>query len=325
MLASASGTAGRAKLPLPSRGRRRRSYEAVPNRLRIVPEGVEKVQGWQILDSFGVRAAQSGGCPFGSATIPPSAMKVLEVLAQLKAIPAWTQEGEEVDVEFAPGTTKEKVEELCKVNFSESAVLPDDFQALLLECAGIDCGYEIDFLGQSGQSASFLSEDELPIAIDGFGNSWNVFPPQHKSELSLVLFCCHDPPVIVCQSNGMADFLTHFRNCYDPESTPSLAQTEDAHSMRIYRDNPGRIPVSEARLHSDPEISEFASTLPDHYYFYDFRNPKHGDGFTWAYGREPFPTCKRSGVGWLVGISPGSKSNSGSEEKKSFLQRLFGR
>ena len=79
----------------------------------------------------------------------------------------------------------------------------------------------------------------LPIAADGYGNFWVVDLTPDSTEFGPIFYACHDAPIILYQSDSLADFLTElFKMC----SPPHESLIDDVHEDRLYhvwRTNPG--------------------------------------------------------------------------------------
>lgn len=86
--------------------------------------------------------------------------------------------------------------------------LPPELDSLLAVTAGLDLDYPISLCAAlGGQDLSNLSPHAIPLWEDGFGNSWNLDCDAPPSDAYLIVFACHDPPVVMFQCSTLTEFL----------------------------------------------------------------------------------------------------------------------
>lgn len=191
-------------------------------------------------------------------------------------------EGEPLEIDFAPPASPEKIDEIER---EVKAKLPTDYRQLLQECAGMDNAYlETDF---TGDTMSLGMEEMLPhmvpFATDGCGNFFVVDILPTQEEEAKVFFVCHDPPAMVFVCQGMATWLGLFRSaCSGEMTTRDLNWLMEAATFEAYRNAKHPLTHESMLASGDPELREFAESLPEECEAVDLRRPKIGDGFAWS-------------------------------------------
>lgn len=92
---------------------------------------------------------------------------------------------------------------------------------------------------------------------------------------------CHDPPVLLKQSETIGEFL---HEVFRTATSPNESLVDDVHEDRlhdVWRSNPRELSFEQA---SDREsaLSEFASGLGEGFTFFDLRQAPVGMGFAWG-------------------------------------------
>lgn len=137
----------------------------------------------------------------------------------------------------------------------------------------------VDFSGRSLGPAFGLQEvvpSCIPIAHDGFGNFWVVDVARGDGDSSPVYFACHDAPVLLVQSDTLADFCGELVRMVEP---PHASLIDDVHEDRLFdvwRKNPGSIPHAEALVSPDEAIRAFAASLDERFVLVDLRGARSG-------------------------------------------------
>jgi hypothetical protein len=138
----------------------------------------------------------------------------------------------------------------------------------------------------SGVDGGFGLEEVFPhafsVAGDGCGNFWVVDLTRESKSWEPIFFACHDPPVIVYQTDSLAHFIEDALKGGNP---PWHSEIEDVHgtlTTRIWRENPGVLSFEECVDSTDADLRAFAQSLDASYEFVDLRAPKLGDGFSWG-------------------------------------------
>jgi hypothetical protein len=125
-------------------------------------------------------------------------------------------------VEILPGLSDDEITKIKNVNGLDD----DQFRELidlLRVTRGINAGYEFDFTGLTEAAGKFdigkngmAIWDAVDIGSDGCGNTWigEIF----NGRIQHYLFLCHDPSIIVYESETLSGFLqrlftTNRRKC----------------------------------------------------------------------------------------------------------------
>lgn len=145
-------------------------------------------------------------------------------LEQLKAIlpeQYVTEDGDEYKVELKPGLTDQQMEELTRQ--LPSGYIPAEIKELLQFASGFEFSgmEEITFDRYGYFGMDMLFPNSIELAGDGFGNFW-VLGIDSKGNWGNVFFACHDPAVIVKQSDNLAEFVRQFMNLESMEQIPTL-------------------------------------------------------------------------------------------------------
>lgn len=251
-------------------------------------------------------------------------MTIEEAIARARAGPFemdFDDGVEPFEFDFEPALTMAQLDEVRREFCPTGIELPKDFLHMATLCGGLGCEYEFSLKGHTyGQFVSDAMPNAIAIALDGFGNSWNIDLKPTQKELSSIYYVCHDPPVICFQCLGLAQFVNELCNCYVRPFESKIRDVEDGLSMGIYRENLDLLPRSVASTSTDPELADFAISLPDDYVVYDFRNPTTGSGFTWAHSREQIGMVIRHPQLMLFGIP----AQTPTKPKRSIIKRLLG-
>jgi hypothetical protein len=174
----------------------------------------------------------------------------------------------------------------------------------------------IDFSGANLFGLEDIFPNNVPILGDGEGNFWIIDIRQDTGFWGKVFFVCHDPPVIVIQSQNLREFLTQILESFQPPYRNALAQIKEDAINRIVKSDPYLMDVKQARLSTDVVLSEFAWQLPDTFKVVDLRTAKTGAGFSyWESGKAT--KVQRCGVELIFGIDD--------RQKAGFFNRLLGK
>jgi hypothetical protein len=166
--------------------------------------------------------------------------------------------------------------------------LPGELRAVLSYCSGIDeCLDGIDFTGASMEfEAKDVFPNGLPIAGDEFGNFWVLDLTPQTIESAPVFFSCHDPPVILYQSENLASFLSEAFRLYTPPYKSLIDDVADDKLFNVWRKNPDVMDQPTGAASTDAQLRSFALGLPSHFQIVDLRKVAPGMGFSWGrYGR----------------------------------------
>ncbi len=138
---------------------------------------------------------------------------------------------------------------------------------------------EINFADFHG----FGLEDAFPhakeLAIDGYGNSWVADLTSESNTFAPIFFSCHDPPVIVYQTDSLLHFIREMvRGSRSPRSS-EIANVHEGLATRIWRENPCALSRSQCLAIKCHDIG-YTEKCHDIGYRY---NPEDGE----SYGRSP--------------------------------------
>ena len=241
----------------------------------------------------------------------------LKVLESALGEPFAAPDGGHGRIELLEPATPAEIEDLER---ELPGRLPQEIRALLARCRGLELlGHQVLFCESSwGQHLEGTGRWQVHVLPDVFGNSWYV-DVQSDGAWGPVLFVCHDPPVLLYQSNDLAGFLSVLLDSYRPGGSSTLrAVYEDERG--IWPGNPLARPVEEARASHDSTLREFAVTLPDGSLVADLRECTVGSGIVWGcFG--PRTELRRHGDDLLLAmIHP-----AGVDQGKGLFSRLFGR
>jgi cell wall assembly regulator SMI1 len=244
-------------------------------------------------------------------------MKPLEIIQRARGAKYVDNDGRPKTLELLPPLS---AQELASLQAMLPCPLPADVRDLFAFSRGFsDSPSPLEGVDCSGLALadSFGNEEvfpcPIPIAGDGFGNFWVVDLTSRSTSWGPIFFACHDPPVIVFQTDGLAHFIEEVLRLCDSPQTSGITRVSDEAAMKIWRENPGVL-SREAAVHSaDPELNSFAESLDETFVLVDLRKARCGDGFSWGrYG--PRSIVRRHGETLLFAY-----------QKKSLLSRLFGR
>jgi hypothetical protein len=207
--------------------------------------------------------------------------------------------------------------ELSAFEASLPCGLPEDMRELLQFASGIEgaaCRLgdrfaieEVCFADVQG----FGLEDVFPhakeLAVDGCGNSWIIDLTSESKAFAPIFFACHDPPVIVYQTDSLLDFLRGVVRGSNLPWESEIAEVDRTLDGRIWRKNPCAMSHSQCLASGDHELKAFAESLDETWEFIDLRAPKLGDGYSWGrygaktankrYGDKRIFACQKKTLG----------------------------
>lgn len=239
----------------------------------------------------------------------------LEILKQADGMRLVDQDGNEDTLNLLPPLSAEEIAEL-EVDLGP---LPAEVRELVNVTRGFDGILDqVDFFAlREGLGMEDAFPHAHPIAHDGYGNFWVVDVRSTPPAWDGIFFVCHDPPVIIWQTDSLAHFLSEVIRFGNPPWQSEIDEVHERDAMRIWSENPGLITQAEALQASDLGLAEFASTLDGSYELSDLRQAQCGDGFSWGrYG--PRTVVKRHGEERLFAIQK-------PERRTSLWNRLLGR
>ncbi len=183
-------------------------------------------------------------------------------------------------------------QELSAFEASLPCALPEDMRELLRFASGLDGAgcrlsdrFEIDEV-RFADVRGFGFEDVFPhakeLAVDGCGNSWVIDLTSESKAFAPIFFSCHDPPVIVYQTDSLLHFIREVVRGSNPPWESEIADVDRKLARRIWRENPCAMSHSQCLANGDHELKTFAESLDETWEFIDLRTPKLGDGYSWG-------------------------------------------
>jgi len=224
------------------------------------------------------------------------------------------EDGDEYVLEFLPPLSAGEIDAFAA---SLPCPLPQDLRRLLAETRGFEGGV-LERVDLTGQSIPFRQEvlfpHGVPLASDGFGNYWVVDLVEGSTTWGPIYFVRHDPPVLLYQSDSLAEFLQEvFRACESLEGS-LLDEVHEDRLYNVWKTNPGVMSYAQCQESADAEIQKFIRGLDASWSVIDLRNASPGMGFCWGrYG--PRTELKRHGKLPLFAY----------RRRRGFFRRLFGR
>jgi hypothetical protein len=196
--------------------------------------------------------------------------------------------------------------------------IPDDIRELLkfasgFEFSGID-EVTFDGIGQFGFENVFPYSVQL--AGDGFGNFW-ILDIDNNGNWGHVYYVCHDPAVVVKQSEDLAEFIKHVDEFGKQGSQSHLDTIHEKTVMDIWSNNNGFVDGEQAKNSSDTTLKQFAAQLPGNFIVADMRNKPNGAGFAWGRFGPNIDNALRHETELLWGFEKA--------KKKDLLSKLFGK
>jgi hypothetical protein len=219
------------------------------------------------------------------------------------------EDGDEVELVLAPPASPGEV---ARLEEQLGFPLPGELRDVLALTRGIEGPLDqIDFLGDTGEMWGMPSA--LEIAEDGLGNFWVLDLTPEDADTVPVFYVCHDPPVVVFQSESLGTFLHEAFRTLTPPHESLVGEVHERHSFDIWRSDPHAMTPEQA-VAAGGELADFARTLGhDEYRLYDLRDPVPGAGFVWSHPDEVL----RNGHRRIFAVER--------RAKKRVLRRLFGR
>lgn len=247
--------------------------------------------------------------------------EVRSEVGNVNGTPKETLEKFSHNVTVQPGLSQE---EIARFQQQLPGTLPHEIRELLLYSAGFEVQSQqllksrrmgdttrVLFTGIGDVGLSILPS---PVALlgDGCGNFW-VVDVSPIGAWGVILFVCHDPPVIAVQAADLGSFLGQVLNPGGSNTENTLDYVRNAATTRIWKDDPWLVSVQVARRSQDRTVSKFAEQLPDNYRVADLRLKKIGSGFSWGKGG-PTTDIRRIGTELVFGVE---------QKAPGFFSRIF--
>ena len=213
-------------------------------------------------------------------------MTALEQLKLIKEERYVTEDGEEFGIILKDGLSDHQIDQLAAQ--LPAAQIPPDIRELLrytsgFSFAGLD-GISFDGVNQFGFENIFPASVQL--AGDGAGNCW-IVDVNPAGGWGAVFFVCHDPAVIIKQSEDVTEYLQQIDELGKKPHQSTLSIFLERTMMRIHGQDDGFMDIASARSSADVVLREFAVGLPDHFVVADLRDKPIQTGFAWGkYGSD---------------------------------------
>lgn len=240
----------------------------------------------------------------------------LEIVEQGLGRAFETEDGEVGRLELQPPASPEEIEAL---EAGLPGALPPEIRALLERTRGFSVLFEeVELMGATGQYLDGASPHQHDVMGDGFGNSWFV-DVRSDGTWGGVYFACHDPPVMLHQSDDLAAFFEDLLRAMESPDSGELISSMDPKD--VWGENPLARPRAEALDSGDDRLREFAQGLPADALVVDLRAADPGDGFAWGcFG--PETEIRRAGDDLIFALVPPEGHG---QRRRGLLSRLFGR
>src|SRR5580704_14536162 len=214
---------------------------------------------------------------------------IVEFLKQIRGTVHVDETGKQKIVRLLPPLSEQ---ELSSFEASLPCVLPEEMRELLRFASGLDGAacrlgdrFTIEKVGFADMQG-FGFEEVFPhakeLAVDDCGNSWIIDLTSESKTFAPIFFSCHDPPVILYQTDSLLDFLREVVRGSNPPWKSEIVDVLDRLTMRIWRENPCAMSHSQCLASGDHELKAFAASLDETWEFIDLRTPKLGDGYSWG-------------------------------------------
>ncbi len=209
-------------------------------------------------------------------------MSLVDIIKNAEATMLVDEDGEEIPFDLLPPLSREEIDDFGN---TLPCALPKEVRDLLSYCRGFE-GVVVDMVDFAGQDMAFAEETifphGVPIASDGFGNFWVVDLTKESTTFGPIYFASHDPPVILYQSDTLAEFLNElFRTCRPPHKS-LIDYVHEDRVFEVWRKNPGVLTFGECVQSSDKTLQEFAAELDSSWQVIDLRQATPGFGFSWG-------------------------------------------
>ena len=231
---------------------------------------------------------------------------------QLKSILNNEYESEDGDlfkIELLNGMSKKDIQEYKKHLPNNS--LPSEIEELLEFCKGFEFfgmdEVRFDSFGHFGFEEVF--PNSVQLAGDGFGNFW-ILDIDSKGNWNSVYYVCHDPAVIIKQSENLSEFIEQINEFGISQNDSILEIIHEQVVWDIWSEKLGGM------LDDGSNYNLKSSQLPESFLIADLNNKPIKTGFSWAIsGPKTIIVRPTDDPIWIVE----------NKVKQSFFSRLFGK
>jgi hypothetical protein len=239
---------------------------------------------------------------------------IVEFLKQIQGTVYVDQTRKQKTLRLLPPLTEQ---EISAFEASLPCALPEQMRELLRFASGFKgtacrLGHrfaieEIRFADINGFGLEDVFPNGKELAVDGCGNSWVVDLTSESKAFAPIFFSCHDPPVLVYQTDSLLHFVREMVRGSSAPWNSQIAEVHQSLATRIWRENPCAMSRSRCRASGDDEQKAFAESLDETWEFIDLRHPKIGDGYSWGkygpktvnkrYGNKRIFACQKKSLG----------------------------
>lgn len=240
-------------------------------------------------------------------------MTNLEIIYKLKESTFMDEDGEEYHLDFQEGLSDEEINSIID-QFPDNHI-SEELVEILKETKGWDGGYgpEMVYFDSIGVfELTDLSPFSISLGTDGFGNYW-VLDIKENGELGKVFFVCHDPAVLVINSQSLNEHLNHLLEYYENPTKSNLISMDTDLVFDIWKQEYNMKSKTEFK-NLNPQYTEFVDKIDgDEWTIADLRNGNNNDGFPWGkLGSNQYTTRHPTELIWII-----------KNRKKGFLSKLF--
>lgn len=239
-------------------------------------------------------------------------MTNLEIIEELKRSTFVDEDGEDYKLEFLNGLTDQQIENL-KQKFPNKHI-PIELVEILKFTKGWD-GYGpemvyFDSISEFGFTQ--LSKYSISLGTDGFGNYW-ILDLSEKGELGKVFFACHDPAVLIINSQNLNEHLNHLLEFYKNPINSPLISIDSNITLDVWKNDSNLISKSKYIKKNSEHINFINQFDGNEWTIADLRNGKNKDGFPWGkQGPNQIIQRHQTELIWII-----------QNKKKGFLANLF--
>jgi hypothetical protein len=222
-----------------------------------------------------------------------------------------SEDGDLYKVELLEGMTNDEIGEYRKQ--LPNNYLPTEIEELLIFSKGFEFQglEEVRFDTFAHFGFEELFPNSIQLAGDGFGNFW-ILDIDTKGNWNSVYYVCHDPAVVVKQSNNLSQFIEQIDEFGKTGSESILDKIHEQTVMKIWTEKAG---IMEKNDNDYDFFENKEIEFPEMFLIADLTNQPIKTGFPWA----------KNGASTKI-IRPTDKPIWIVEKKvkQSFLSRLFG-
>lgn len=159
-----------------------------------------------------------------------------------------------------------------------------------------------------------LFPNSISLGTDGFGNYW-VLDISPEGDLGKVFFVCHDPAVIVVNSQNLNEHLKHLLDFYKSPTESKLISIDNELTYNIWQNENNLISKTDF-IKQNSELELFVNKFErEEWTIADLRESKNRDGFPWG----------KQGSNQILERHPTELIWVMKNKKRGFFSKLFSR